>query len=69
MEGAWMTKHKNKYYLQYGAPATEFRDMLDDGALCQGSIRMVLTNNRTNPFSYKPGGFARGSGHGANPFR
>ena len=25
MEGAWMTKYKGKYYLQYAAPGTEFK--------------------------------------------
>ena len=24
MEGAWVNKHNKKYYLQYGAPGTEF---------------------------------------------
>jgi len=25
IEGAWRTKHGGRYYLQYGAPGTEFR--------------------------------------------
>jgi xylan 1,4-beta-xylosidase len=29
IEGAWMTKHNNKYYLQYGAPGTEFSGYAD----------------------------------------
>ncbi|MBP6813174.1 MAG: family 43 glycosylhydrolase, partial [Saprospiraceae bacterium] len=29
IEGAWMTKHKGKYYLQYGAPGTEFSGYAD----------------------------------------
>lgn len=29
MEGAWVTKHNNKYYLQYGAPGTEFSGYAD----------------------------------------
>jgi hypothetical protein len=29
VEGAWMTKHNGKYYMQYGAPATEFSGYSD----------------------------------------
>ncbi len=29
IEGAWMTKHNGKYYLQYGAPGTEFSGYAD----------------------------------------
>ena len=28
-EGAWMTKHNNRYYLQYSAPGTEFKTYAD----------------------------------------
>ena len=30
IEGAWMDKHAGRYYLQYGAPGTEFRGYADD---------------------------------------
>jgi xylan 1,4-beta-xylosidase len=63
IEGSWMTKHNGKYYLQYGAPGTEFSGYADG---------VVVGNNPLGPFtpqsmpvSYKPGGFARGAGHGA----
>jgi hypothetical protein len=66
IEGAWMTKHNGKYYFQYGAPGTEFSGYADgvvvgnkplfDGAEIQP---------QSDPLSTKPGGFARGAGHGA----
>lgn len=64
MEGAHMTKHNGKYYLQYGAPGTEFSGYADGVAVS----RTPLTDNWTHqsdPLSFKPGGFARGAGHGA----
>lgn len=64
MEGAWMTKYNNKYYLQYGAPATEFSGYADGVYVSKDPLDMFAYQPH-NPFSYKPGGFARGSGHGA----
>ena len=64
MEGAWMTKYKNKYYFQYGAPATEFSGYAD-GVYVSNDPLDGFEYQPHNPFSYKPGGFARGSGHGA----
>jgi xylan 1,4-beta-xylosidase len=63
MEGAWMTKHKSKYYLQYGAPATEFSGYADGVAV--GKSPLGPFEHQSLPFSYKPGGFVRGAGHGA----
>jgi xylan 1,4-beta-xylosidase len=63
MEGAWMTKHNGKYYLQYGAPATEFSGYADGVAI--GSTPLGPFEHQSLPLSYKPGGFARGAGHGA----
>ena len=63
MEGAWMTKHNGKYYLQYGAPGTEFSGYGDGVAVGDHPLG-PFTNQPHNPFSYKPGGFARGAGHG-----
>jgi len=64
IEGSWMTKHNGKYYFQYGAPGTEMSGYAD------GVIVMnhPLTNEfkaQSDPLSFKPGGFARGAGHGA----
>lgn len=63
-EGAFMTKYKNKYYLQYGAPGTEFSGYAD-GVYVGSNPLGPFEYQSHNPFSYKPGGFARGAGHGA----
>jgi xylan 1,4-beta-xylosidase len=63
MEGAWLTKHNHKYYLQYGAPGTEFSGYADGVAI--GATPLGPFEHQSDPFSYKPGGFARGAGHGA----
>ncbi|MNF25744.1 F5/8 type C domain protein [compost metagenome] len=64
MEGAFVTKHKNKYYLQYGGPGTEFSGY-GDGVYVSENPLGPFEYQSHNPFSYKPGGFARGAGHGA----
>ncbi|WP_276090735.1 family 43 glycosylhydrolase [Pedobacter sp. JY14-1] len=63
MEGAWMNRHNGKYYLQYGAPGTEFSGYADGVAI--GETPLGPFEHQSMPFSYKPGGFARGAGHGA----
>jgi hypothetical protein len=64
IEGAWMNKHKGKYYLQYGAPGTEFSGYAD-GVYVSEKPLGPFEYQRHNPYAYKPGGFARGAGHGA----
>jgi hypothetical protein len=64
MEGAWMTKHVGKYYLQYSAPGTEFSGYAD-GVYVGDHPLGPFTYQQHNPISYKPGGYARGAGHGA----
>ncbi|ACU59247.1 family 43 glycosylhydrolase [Chitinophaga pinensis] len=64
MEGAWMNKHNGRYYLQYGAPGTEFSGYAD-GVYVSDHPLGPFSYQAHNPFSYKPGGFARGAGHGA----
>lgn len=64
IEGAWMTKHNGKYYLQYGAPGTEFSGYAD-GVVVSDHPLGPFRPQAHNPFSFKPGGFARGAGHGA----
>jgi len=64
IEGAWMTKHNGKYYMQYGAPGTEFSGY-SDGVYVSNDPLDRFEYQSHNPFSYKPGGFARGAGHGA----
>lgn len=64
IEGAWVTKHNGKYYMQYGAPATEFSGYADGVYVSKNPLE-GYEYQKHNPFSYKPGGFARGAGHGA----
>ncbi|HAV65472.1 MAG TPA: xylosidase, partial [Verrucomicrobiales bacterium] len=64
VEGAWMTKHRGKYYFQYSAPGTEFSGYAD-GVLVSDQPLGGFRYQKHNPFSYKPGGFARGAGHGS----
>ncbi|AMM50430.1 xylosidase [Rufibacter sp. DG15C] len=63
MEGAWVTKYQGKYYLQYGAPGTEFSGYAD-GVQVSDHPLGPFTPQPHNPFAYKPGGFVRGAGHG-----
>lgn len=61
-EGAWMTKHNNKYYLQYSSPGTEFKTYAD-GVYTSDSPLGPFTYENYSPFSVKVGGFAGGAGH------
>ncbi|MBO9730697.1 MAG: family 43 glycosylhydrolase [Chitinophaga sp.] len=63
IEGAWMTKHHGKYYLQYGAPGTEFSGYAD--GVVVGDHPLGPFSPQSDPVSYKPGGYIRGAGHGA----
>ncbi len=63
IEGAWMTKNNGKYYLQYGAPGTEFSGYAD--GVVVGNNPLGPFTPQPMPFSFKPGGFARGAGHGS----
>ncbi|HEX7862152.1 MAG TPA: family 43 glycosylhydrolase [Verrucomicrobiae bacterium] len=63
MEGAWVTKHAGKYYLQYGAPGTE-HNVYANGAYTAEKPLGPWTYQAHNPVSYKPGGFVNGAGHG-----
>lgn len=64
IEGSWMNKYKGKYYLQFGAPGTE-QSGYGDGVFVGDHPLGPFTYQKHNPFSYKPGGFAKGAGHGA----
>ncbi|MGC9354983.1 MAG: family 43 glycosylhydrolase [Mariniphaga sp.] len=63
MEGASMTRHKDKYYLQYAAPGTQF-NVYGDGVYIGESPLGPFTYMKNNPMSFKPGGFTNGAGHG-----
>ena len=64
MEGAWMTKHGGRYYLQYGAPGTEF-NVYGSGTYVSDKPLGPFTYAPYNPVAYRPGGFAEGAGHGS----
>ena len=64
IEGPWLTKHNNKYYLQYAAPGTEF-NVYGDGVYVGDTPLGPYKYAPNNPFSYKPGGFINGAGHGS----
>jgi hypothetical protein len=64
IEGSWMTKHNGKYYLQYGAPGTEFSGYADGVVVGDRPLGNSWVP-QSDPLSFKPGGFARGAGHGA----
>ena len=62
MEGSWMTKRNDKYYLQYSAPGTEFKSF-NDGLYISDKPLGPFTLAKHNPISYKPEGFIASAGH------
>lgn len=64
VEGAWMTKVDHTYYLQYGAPGTEF-NVYGNGVFTSDNPLGPFTYAPYNPVAYRPGGFAEGAGHGS----
>lgn len=64
VEGAWMTKHAGRYYLQYAAPGTEY-NVYANGTYVGTSPLGPFTYAPSNPVAYKPGGFVVGAGHGS----
>lgn len=64
MEGAHVTKWGGKYYLQYGAPGTEY-NAYANGVYVSNSPLKDFRYAPYNPISYKPGGFVEGAGHGS----
>ncbi|MDN3668937.1 family 43 glycosylhydrolase [Echinicola jeungdonensis] len=64
IEGPWMVKHNGTYYLEYGAPGTQW-NVYADGVYTSDSPLGPFTYAPYNPISYKPGGFLKGSGHGS----
>ncbi len=67
IEGAWMDKFNGKYYLQYGAPGTEY-NVYANGVYTSAHPLGPFNYEPYNPVSYKPGGFVTGAGHG-NTFK
>ncbi len=64
IEGPWMVKHNDTYYLEYGAPGTQW-NVYADGVYTSKSPFGPFRYAPYNPISYKPGGFLKGSGHGS----
>ncbi len=64
IEGAWMDKHNGLYYLQYACPGTQY-NTYSDGVYISESPLGPFRLAENNPFSYKPGGFLPGAGHGS----
>jgi xylan 1,4-beta-xylosidase len=62
LEGAWMTKHDGKYYLQYAVPGTEFKSYADGVNVGDSPLGSFIVADN-NPVSYKPEGFIDGAGH------
>ena len=50
IEGSHMTKYKGKYYLQYGAPGTEFSGYADGLLIGERSIRSIYSAIRSVKF-------------------
>lgn len=64
IEGAWMDKHQGKYYLQYAFAGTQY-NTYGDGVYVSEHPLGPFTLAKNNPYSYHPGGFMPGAGHGS----
>ncbi|WP_236886417.1 family 43 glycosylhydrolase [Dyella thiooxydans] len=64
IEGAWMNRHGDRYYLQYAAPGTEY-NAYATGVYTSDHPLGPFTYAPYNPVGYKPGGFVQGAGHGS----
>lgn len=62
IEGAWVTKHAGKYYLQYAGPGTEYKSYADGVYVSEKPLGPFKLAEH-NPVSYKPEGFIAGAGH------
>ncbi len=64
IEGPWMTKYQGKYYLQYAITGTQY-NVYGDGVYVSDAPLGPFVPAKNNPYSYKPGGFMNGAGHGS----
>ena len=65
IEGPWMTKKNDRYYLQYSGPGTEFKSYADGVYISENPLGPFRLQPH-NPFAVKPEGFAAGAGHGSS---
>jgi hypothetical protein len=63
IEGAWMTKHDGKYYLQWSASGADFSQPRNGVAV--GTSPLGPFEQQASPPSLKTGGFIQGAGNGA----
>lgn len=64
IEGAWMNKYNGRYYLQYAFAGTQYNTYGDGVYVSDHPLGpYVLAEN--NPYSYSPGSFFPGAGHGS----
>lgn len=64
IEGSWMNKINDQYYLHYAAPGTEFKTYADGIYVSSDSAKGPFEYATYSPFSFKPTGFISGAGHG-----
>ncbi len=64
IEGAWMDKYEGKYYLQYACPGAQYNTYAD-GVYISDNPLGPFTLAENNPYSYSPGSFLPGAGHGS----
>jgi hypothetical protein len=64
VEGAWLNKYNAKYYLQYATPGTQW-NIYSDAVATADTPLGPYELQKHNPFSFKPGGFINGAGHGS----
>lgn len=59
-----MDKYHGKYYLQYACPGAEY-NVYADGVYVSDSPLGPFVLAENNPYSYHPGGYMPGAGHGS----
>ena len=64
IEGAYMNRVDDRYYLQYAGPGTQFNTYADGCFVGTGPLGPFQYDDNS-PFSSKPGGFITGAGHGS----
>lgn len=64
VEGAWMTKHEGRYYLQCAVTGTQYNVYADETFVSESPLGPYMPA-ASNPYSLMPGGFLTGAGHGS----